>query len=173
MENPSTEQSFTCCEHCGRWGWGVGDDPFLKNLLPERTFGSQEELTRPLHRYIFNIKCDFCYRLMFILLSVRVSYILGKVLDTIIRKQTLLVQNLKLYERSAGTGLNKLSPHSILAPKRLTYRIKNKTRTLVPSHRDDSVSWNVWQALPRFLPSCDIFLSISLHLVYAFACTSS
>lgn len=110
---------------------------------------------------------------MFILLSVRVSYILGKVLDTIIRKQTLLVQNLKLYERSAGTGLNKLPPHSILAPKRLTYRIKNKTRTLVPSHRDDSVSWNVWQALPRFLPSCDIFLSISLYLVYAFACTSS
>lgn len=64
---------------------------------------------RPLHRYIFDIICDFCYRLIFILLSVRVSYILLKVLDTIVRKQTELVQNFKLPRKELAQDLINLS----------------------------------------------------------------
>lgn len=94
-----------------------------EKMLPQRTFGSQEELMRPLHTYIFNIKCDFCYRLIFLLLSVRVSYILHKILDTIIMKQTLLVQNLKLMREVLAQDLKNLSSHSILLPKRITSQV--------------------------------------------------
>lgn len=76
-----------------------------------------------MHTYIFNIKCDFCYRLIFLLLSVRVSYILHKILDTIIMKQTLLVQNLKLMREVLAQDLINPSAHSVLLPKRITSQL--------------------------------------------------
>lgn len=58
----------------------------------------------------------------------------------------------KTYERSAGTGLNKpLIPFRSTPQKNNlpSYRIKNKT--VVPSHRYDFMSCNVWQALLSLL----------------------
>lgn len=65
-----------------KWSFPRGKKSSWKNIWKSR------ECVKPLHRYIFNITCDFCCRLIFILLSVRVSYILHKVLGTIVRKQT-------------------------------------------------------------------------------------
>lgn len=56
-------------------------------------------------------------------LTVRVSYILHKILDTIIMKQTLLVQNLKLMREVLAQDLINPSAHSVLLPKRITSQV--------------------------------------------------